>query len=94
MINLEVSLTEVYSKNRGVLPPGSEGLNLPSLGLLVLRLGELRDFQTAVSLDNIKIKPAFWGENTAPFLLRATNSCLSEQGTVHTEGEYLVKSAY
>jgi hypothetical protein len=73
------------------LPPGTEGLDVPALGLLTLRVGKLLDLKSTANFENIKIKPAFWGEAEAPFLLRASNTCLSESDIVSCSGRYFIK---
>jgi hypothetical protein len=73
------------------LPPGTQSVDLPVAGLLNLSIGKLLDLKSTANFDNIKIKPVFWGESEAPFLLRATNTCLSESDIVSRAGRYLVK---
>lgn len=73
------------------LPPGTENMGLPVFGVLELRVGKLIELETTTNLNNIKLKPVFWGENTTSYLLRAPNTCLSDGEVVHTSGIYAIR---
>lgn len=73
------------------LPPGTENMGLPVYGVLELNIGKLIDMDTTTNPNNIKIKPVFWGENSASLLLKASNTCMSDFEAVQTNSLYAIR---
>lgn len=73
------------------LPPGSNNMGLPIYGVLEIKIGKLIDFETTANINNIKVKPVFWGENGASPLLNIGNTEVNNAELESSVGIYAIR---
>jgi len=57
-------------------------------GQMRLKFGNLHWLNSGANMENIKIKPVFFGQSEIPFLCRAENTCLEEKNVTSNEARY------